>query len=87
MTTAPICPCDPFSGPDHHHAGPANGCHCHCHKEPTMTTLTLDTSDIDQYLGKPLEYSPLREPIAMPQTLAYGAAAAAIQLANQAHGQ
>jgi hypothetical protein len=27
-------------------------------------TRTLDTSDIDRYLGKPLEFSPLREPIA-----------------------
>lgn len=29
-----------------------------------MATATLDTSDIDQYLGKVLDFSPLREPIA-----------------------
>ena len=29
-----------------------------------MATVTLDTSDIDQYLGKPVESSTLREPIA-----------------------
>jgi acyl dehydratase len=29
-----------------------------------MSTRTLDTSDIDQYLGKPVESSPIREPIA-----------------------
>ena len=29
-----------------------------------MNAHTLDTSDIDRYLGKPLEFSPLREPIA-----------------------
>ena len=28
-----------------------------------MATATLDTSDIDQYLGKPIESSPVREPI------------------------
>ena len=28
-----------------------------------MATKTLDTSDIDQYLGKTMDYSPLREPI------------------------
>jgi hypothetical protein len=28
-----------------------------------MATQTLDCSDIDQYLGKPMDYSPLREPI------------------------
>ena len=30
----------------------------------TTATATLDTSDIDQYLGKTLDYSSLREPIA-----------------------
>lgn len=29
-----------------------------------MSTATLDTSDIDQHLGKVLDFSPLREPIA-----------------------
>ena len=29
-----------------------------------MNTRTLDCSDIDQYLGKPIESSPIREPIA-----------------------
>jgi acyl dehydratase len=29
-----------------------------------MTAATLDCSDIDQYLGKPMDFSPLREPIA-----------------------
>ena len=29
-----------------------------------MSTATLDTSDIDQYLGKVMDFSPLREPIA-----------------------
>lgn len=29
-----------------------------------MTKVTLDTSDIDQYLGKTMESSPIREPIA-----------------------
>ncbi|MET0365615.1 MAG: MaoC family dehydratase N-terminal domain-containing protein [Sphingobium sp.] len=29
-----------------------------------MTTRTLDCSDIDQYLGKTMDFSPLREPIA-----------------------
>jgi hypothetical protein len=29
-----------------------------------MTEQTLDTSDIDQYLGKPVASSSLREPIA-----------------------
>lgn len=29
-----------------------------------MTEATLDTSDIDQYLGKPMDSSPIREPIA-----------------------
>lgn len=29
-----------------------------------MTTKTLDASDIDQYLGKPMDSSPIREPIA-----------------------
>ena len=28
-----------------------------------MTGATLDTSDIDQYLGKVMDFSPLREPI------------------------
>ncbi|HEX7856319.1 MAG TPA: MaoC family dehydratase N-terminal domain-containing protein [Sphingobium sp.] len=28
-----------------------------------MTTVTLDTSEIDQYLGKPVDNSPLRKPI------------------------
>ncbi len=29
-----------------------------------MTAATLNTSDIDQYLGKPMDFSPIREPIA-----------------------
>jgi N-terminal half of MaoC dehydratase len=29
----------------------------------TATEATLDCSDIDQYLGKPIESSPIREPI------------------------
>ncbi|MCT2399878.1 FAS1-like dehydratase domain-containing protein [Novosphingobium mangrovi (ex Huang et al. 2023)] len=29
-----------------------------------MSSVTLDTSDVDQYLGKVMDFSPLREPIA-----------------------